>query len=182
MSTWQRYLLWLLLGIGLGYLSARLESTGRFQQWENLGAPPTGSFEIVDADGWRVFVKAKTDNVYVCSTLEKHACWTQISWPLDSPRFFALPLTEDIFWIAPPPGPVVDSTAVSGFGFEQIVETKYVLLADGNIWRWSFAMPHQLFQGLIYSYLGGLMGVILGTFYYYLQTRSTKQDEERFVV
>ena len=62
MKNVYRILGFLILGIILGNIGSRLIDSGIFVQWESLGSPPGGGKELAGTDGYRIFVRTKTDD------------------------------------------------------------------------------------------------------------------------
>lgn len=152
----------LILGIILGNIGSRLIDSGIFVQWESLGSPPGGGMELAGTDGYRIFVRTKTDDVFVCSKPSPQTCWTPAAWPPDGPLQAAYDLEKDIFWVRKPPVTPIDNTAVQIFALENKLEAKYILSEDGTVWRWYYGVNVMSLQTHFFSFCGGSLGLLIG--------------------
>ena len=150
------------LGLILGQIGFRLYEAGVFVDWEALGSPPDGAIEILGSGGDNVFVKSNNGKSYTCDISPQLPCWVEANWPEDEPFSMGRPVSKDIFWIINTPSNIIDSFAVVGFAFEHTAEAKYVITADGNVWRWHYAVPAMGFQSLFFHCFGAVLGLLIG--------------------
>jgi hypothetical protein len=145
---------------GGSYLWARQQ--GVFSRWRSLGAPPGGAVGIAAADPSLVYVRTAQGNLYGCSHergQQARACWVAARQPLSvDPDARA---GESVFRGEPKPAPgqVVDALEVTTWYPEDAVETRYVVLQDGTVWKWEYDVGAYL--SLFILTVGPAVGMLL---------------------
>jgi hypothetical protein len=147
---------WLALLIGIpascfiGFILSILVPNGVFTPWESFSSPPSGAAQIIDADGFNVWVSANNGNVYLHRLcFQNGSCdeWTLVVNPTEITPFQCYPIERgqncnSIGQYFSPGNPVngqviecISANACSMDG-QYNAETFFALMEDGTVRYW----------------------------------------------
>jgi len=150
------------MGLVGGSLFFLAENQGLLSRWQELGATPEKSVEIVTGDINSLYVRTNSGSIYGCRHEEKdvsQSCWFKASLPLDvdPETVFDSPLYDGA--PEPPNNSIIDDLDATIWYADAAFETRYALDTDGVVWKWEY--DRGWLDNLV-CFLGPLAGATVG--------------------
>jgi hypothetical protein len=165
-------LLGLVVGIPAGILLYSLYDLGYFTSWERLGAAPAGTVELPSSQGWTLYARTESGEIYQRSEFDAAGSWSAgASLPESRGDYFqweALhPCQRDwpVFsFYNGTPGSIVDCVQDRIQDVEFGLKHVYVLDKNGIIWEWHLMNGWGQGMGFVFGIpmLEGFFGLLFG--------------------
>jgi hypothetical protein len=145
------------VGLVVGILARLILQPSYFVEWQPMGHPE-GEFltDLIWADGDTVYVQNQSGSVFAC-------CWYPASVPpMENNHYYTVSELFSVRGI--PSDKFLEGIEVLHEYGEAPLTEKYVLLKDGNVWKWQHA-EHALSvinDYTTYAFRGALIGVLAG--------------------